>query len=204
MPAYAGDFRQQVTNALTLAEAGEKAAISSAKAEWRKARVEYLYELAFLRTFIEWEIFLEQTFLRYLCGFQSVHGRYVPTSGRYCKSLSQAQSLIFGRRHFALWHDPTTIANRARQHLARCPHELVIQSHAPRLEHFAAVRHRIAHGQDDAKQKFNTATMMICGRRYPGSRPGRFLRDRDSTTMPPQRWIEVLASELIGLAGQIG
>src|SRR5258707_6463296 len=118
MPQYAAAFERHVLDALKLAHAGELAAHSSARSEWHIARVEYLYELSFLRTFIEWETFLEQTFLRYLCGYQSTHGTYRPISGRYCPSLRRAQNLIFGASGFALWHNPARIVLRSRQHLA--------------------------------------------------------------------------------------
>jgi hypothetical protein len=203
MPHYASAFRHRVVHSLELAEAGEFAALSSARPEWHTARIEYLYELAFLRLFIEWEIFLEQTFLRYLCGYRSIHGLYAPTSGSYCTSITAAQGLIFGRNGFALWHNPTTVISRSRQHLNFCPHEIIIGSSAARLENFAAVRHRIAHGQDDAKQKFNSATMALCGRRYRGGRPGRFLRDWDRSVAPNRRWLDTIGQEVVGLARQI-
>ena len=203
MPAYATALRQRVANSLALAQAGELAAQSSARAHWHVARVEYLYEISFLRIFVEWEVFLEQTFLRYLCGYQSTHGAFPPVTGGHCATLGQAETRIFGTRGFTLWHDPTRVVNRSRGNLLACPHEVVIQTIIPRLESFAAIRHRVAHGQDDAKQKFDRATMLLCGRRYRGARPGRFLRDWDATTQPRQRWIEVISLELAGLAGQI-
>jgi hypothetical protein len=203
MPKLASAFRHSVVHSIELAEAGEIAAHSSASAEWHTARVEYLYELAFLRVFIDWETFLEQTFLRYLCGYKSIHGCYVPTSGNYCVSIAAAKALVFGSGGYALWHNPTTIESRSKTHLVACPHEIIIRSNKSRLEHLGATRHRIAHGQDDAKQKFNVATMALCGRRYPGARPGRFLRDLDRNVTPHRRWLETIGLELTGLARQI-
>jgi hypothetical protein len=78
-----------------------------------------------------------------------------------------------------------------------------LQSSAARLAMFAAIRHRVAHGQDDAKQKFNQATMFLCGRRYRGARPGSFLRDWDTSSQPNRRWLEVISLELANLARQI-
>lgn len=204
MPGYAAGLQQRVTSALALAQAGELAAQSSARAHWHVARIEYLYEISFLRVFVEWEVFLEQTFLRYICGYGSRHGIYAPVVGRqHCSSIGQAEALIFGQRGFTLWHDPTRVVNRAKGYLQGAPHELVIQSSVSRLECFSAIRHRVAHGQDDAKQKFDRATMLLCGRRYRGARPGRFLRDWDTASQPRQRWIEVISLELAGLANQI-
>jgi len=203
MPGYTAVLRQRVASALALAQAGEVAAQSSARAHWHVARIEYLYEISFLRVFVEWEVFLEQTFLRYLCGYQSSRGVFPAATGNHCPSLAQAETLIFGTRGFTLWHDPTRVVNRSRGHLQGCPHEVVIQTSIPRLESFAAIRHRVAHGQDDAKTKFDRATMLLSGRRYRGARPGRFLRDWDTTSNPRQRWIEVISLELAGLANQI-
>jgi hypothetical protein len=203
MPAYPAVLQRRILNALSLARAGEIAAQSSVRAEWHIARVEYLYEMSFLRAFIEWEVFLEQTFLRYLCGYQSAQGLYVPLSGRYCPSLSHAERLIFGRGGYALWHDPTAVIRRTNRLFAPCPHETIVQSNAARLGMFAAIRHRVAHGQDDARQKFDVATMTLCGRRYRGGRPGRFLRDWDHSLQPQRRWIEVISLELGAMARQI-
>lgn len=205
MPGYTAALQERVTSALALAQAGERAAQSSVREHWHVARVEYLYEISFLRIFVEWEVFLEQTFLRYLCGYRSRHGAYPPAAGgQHCASLRQAEALLFGQRGFTLWHDPTRVVNRSRGYLRACPHEVVLQTDIPRLECFSAIRHRVAHGQDDAKQKFDRATMTLCGRRYRGARPGRFLRDWDTASQPQQRWIEVISLELAGLANQIG
>jgi len=203
MPPYTAAFQRGVTYALGLARAGEAAAHSSARSEWQTTRVEYLYELSFLRIFVEWEIFLEQTFLRYLCGYQSTHGTFAPTAGRHCVSLAHAERLIFRQRGFALWHDPAAVVNRSLQHLISCPHEVIVQSNSARLLHFAAIRHRVVHGQVDAKLKFDNATMTISGRRYHASRPGRFLRDWDISAVQASRWLEVVGLELVGMARQI-
>jgi hypothetical protein len=86
MPPLAVQFRQRVSEALALARAGDMAAATPLgaplRSEWHVARVELLYELAYLRIFVEWELFLEQTFLRYLCGYVSIGG-HIYTSGRW-------------------------------------------------------------------------------------------------------------------------
>lgn len=208
LPPLAAEFRRKVLAASSVARAGDLAATApigtSIRTAWHVSRVELLYELAFLRIFIEWEVFLERTFLRYLCGYRSRSGAaFAPTSGRYCSSISSAQTLILGNRSYLLWHSPTSVATRARAHLALSPHETVITSATSQLTHMAAVRHRIAHGQEDAKAKFDAATMALVGRRYIGARAGRFLRDWDRSVAPNVRWLEALSNELASLATQI-
>lgn len=70
------------------------------------------------------------------------------------------------------------------------------------LEHLAAIRHRIAHDQKDARTNFDTASSAIAGRTYPGARPGKFLRDTDRSS-PPRRWLEVTTDDLVNLARQM-
>jgi hypothetical protein len=208
MPPLAAMFQQKALEAVAVAVAGDLAATSpvgtAIRKAWHVSRVELLYELAFLRTFIEWEMFLEKTFLRYLCGYNSSSGAlFAAVAGEHCSSISTAQAAVLGTRAYVLWHNPATVIARARGFLVLCPHETVISSYSARLEHFAAIRHRIAHGQDDAKQKFNSATMTLSGRRYAGARPGRFLRDWDRSTVPHLRWLESLIRDLGNLTYQI-
>jgi len=79
----------------------------------------------------------------------------------------------------------------------------VIASNLTRLVHLAATRHRIVHDQNDAKKKFDAATLLIAGRTHRASRPGKFLRDHDTTKVPPQRWLEVAMTELSSLMAQM-
>jgi hypothetical protein len=81
--------------------------------------------------------------------------------------------------------------------------ETIISSNQARLDALAAVRHRIVHDQKDAKMKFDQATLLLVGRTYPASRPGKFLRDSDTGAAPPRKWIETAVIELTGLAGQM-
>ena len=210
MPPLSAGFRSEIEAALALAAAAELAMTgspsrSALRKEWHVSRVEMLYELAYLRLFIEWEAFLEQTFYRYMCGYKSSCHNPTPTTnlGSFCASVRKAEAIILNGRSYVLWHSPKVITDRAKRWLSTCPHEVTIASYQADLEHYAAVRHRIAHGQDDAKVKFDSATMALVGRRYRGARPGRFLRDWDSSVVPQVRWLESLGKALSNLAAQI-
>jgi hypothetical protein len=119
MPPFAAQFRQRVSEALSLAQAGDLAAATPLgaplRSEWHIARVELLYELAYLRIFVEWELFLEQTFLRYLCGYVSIGGHIYPSvGGGFCATLQIAEATMLAGRPFFLWHDPIRVISRAR------------------------------------------------------------------------------------------
>jgi hypothetical protein len=209
MPFLDAELHRRVQDATALANAGElaRAELKSGSAAYRElhiARLELLYELALLRMFVQWEVFLEASFLRYLCGYVSRRGSAnLRTGVNYALTLSSAELTMLGGQSYVLWHDPNRIVMRAQRFFVNAPHEIVIASQTARLLSFAAIRHRIAHGQNDAKQKFDAATLQLAGRRYRGSRPGRFLRDWDNAATPPRRWLETIAADFIGLAGQI-
>src|SRR2546427_472886 len=79
MPQLQALFATETDRALGLAEAGERIrAVSHSgsvgRTELSISRLEAMYEMAFLRIFLLWEDFLEQSFLRYLCGYASSTG----------------------------------------------------------------------------------------------------------------------------------
>jgi hypothetical protein len=209
MPGLAAEFASHVAEAVRLAEIGEVARAESApKSRTRESlhyrRLELLYELAYLRIFVSWELFLEQAFFRYLCGYISLAGSGVLLPGRvFSSNLAAAELAILGANQYFLWHNPTRVVNRARQFFTQSPVQDVVASNQSRLEGLAHIRHRITHAQTDARNKFDIATMAIAGRRYPGSRPGAFLRDFDGSATTPTRWVQTLGKELQALAAQI-
>lgn len=209
MPPLAVAFAAAVGQAVDLAEAGElirNAAKKDAVAyrELRPSRLEALHELAYLRVFVQWENFLEAAFLRMQCGY--ISPIYVPVlhAGKTRPhTLDDAFQALGRGRDYLLWHHPPAIVNRAVEWLVHGPHELVISSNQTRLEWFAAIRHGIAHRSADARAKVNNATLGLAGRRYRGASAGRFLRDWAPGTTQPQRWLNVIADELVALARQI-
>lgn len=209
MPDFGGELGRRMTNAQMLAVIGERAKADAAprsftRAHLTPARLESLYEMAYLRMFVSWEAYLEQVFLRYLCGYSSRYGTAPLNSGiSYFSTLANAENALYGNSAFLLWHNPSTVADRSRQFFRLGTIENVVSSSTARLNALAAIRHRIAHDQDDARRKFDSATMMFTGKRYRGSQPGSFLRDWDTSVAPSIRWLDSLGRELAGLALQI-
>jgi hypothetical protein len=209
MPPLAVALRVRVAEAIKLAEVGEVARAEAAPASQTRrnlhpTRLEALYEMAYLRIFVGWEAFLEEVFLRYLCGYVSVHGCAPLMPGvTYEPTLARAEQAILAGYRFVLWHDPVKVGARARRFFHASRIETVVLSNTARLQDLAAIRHRITHAQEDARRNFDQATMAIAGRRYRGARPGAFLRDVDAGAVPPNRWLERLGKEFEGLAQQI-
>jgi hypothetical protein len=200
-------FEYEAKQGVLLSEAGEQARIllGAHHAILHFSKLSYLYEMAFLRIFITWEMFLENAFVRYLCGFQSSTGRVVITAaaGGYSRTIREATLKLLAGQDYVLWYNPQKVIQRSQRFFNGGPHEIVIASAISTLTHMANIRHRIAHSQEDARTKFDQATLHFNGQRYRGSRPGYFLRDWDSSRIPPCRWLESLSEQLVSLAAQV-
>jgi hypothetical protein len=208
MPRLDLELSHHAQNALGIVKAGETVRAVSVPGsqlwnEWSLPRLEALYELAFLRTFIAWEMFLEATFYRYLCGYISKLGAQTLVRGTYFHTMAAAERGVLGGNQYIAWYNPNTVLKRCQTHVVNGLHEAVFRANFHQLDCFCMVRHRIAHGQEDARKKFDAATLALSGRRYPGSRPGRFLRDWDTRSTPTVRWLETFVSEVSQIAGQI-
>jgi hypothetical protein len=207
MPPLAAQFAQQVDKALLIAEIGERIRISSPRDSiaWRElhpVRLEVLYEMAYLRIFILWESFLEESFLRYVCGYSTTIG-LASLINPPEKTLAAARATMLGGRPYVSWSQPTSIEGLCRRFINNGIHELVIKSNRARLDWFTSIRNRVAHGSAHSKSQFDIATMSLVGRRYPGASAGRLLRDWVLAISPLERWLQSIATELKNLASQI-
>lgn len=207
LPRYDQKFSREVSFALSYIQRLElaKTNLSVYRLNALTARdVEFSYELAFLRIFLAWEILLEESFLRFSCGYAHGGGQEPLAAGKtYHRNIVNAGSALLGKRKYVLWHNPADVLIRVRQIFYGSRYEMIVASAQTHLEKCAAIRHRIAHAQEHAQQQFDTVTMSLAGKRYPASRPGRFLRDWQPSSLPPKRWLSALSDDLISLALQI-
>jgi hypothetical protein len=212
MPRFDNVLSGQAQSAIAITRAGEIAHVSgyrTIRKEWSTIRLEALYELAYLRVFAAWEVCLEAVFYRSLRGYASTAGQEALVGGRYYVSVAAAELAVLSGRSYVLWHNPQKVIERCRRFIKSgagggpCVQESMLSANLSRLEDFSTIRHRIVHDQQDAKRKFDAATLTIAARTYSSSRPGKFLRDWDTSTVPPKRWLEVTILETIGLIKQI-
>lgn len=208
MPDLTAALWNEAMEALSLPEAGEviRTHLSVEPALRHQLsihRLQLMYEMAFLKVFTAWEVFLEETFIRYMCGYASSVGQQAPRSGAFVASLPDARRTLLSGQRYLLWHAPAKIQARSQRFFINGLHESVIASNQSRMEWFASVRHYIAHKHDDAHQNFDLACMSLSGRRFRSSRPGAFLREKTSVNGIQLRWLEAISNEFVNLANQI-
>lgn len=165
-------------------------------------RLEQYYELAFLRIFLEWEEFVSECCYRYASGY-SFHGQISTPVNTFAQNPSSAEQTILNGNSYLLWHNPDQICNRVKRFARNSNFENVIMSYKTKLDQYSIIRHRIAHNQTDAINKFNATTIMLTGKTYKSSSAGRYLRDYFSVIPLPVRWITEISTDFIGLAYQL-
>jgi hypothetical protein len=207
MPPLVGLLGVAVDGALALAEVAEalRAAAPVGSAAWRELtprRVEALYEMAYLRLFIAWESFLEESFVRFICGYRAEAGQPGLRQAAFPR-IEDARLAILGGQDFVSWASPVAVEQRARQYMQDSWHEEVLQAARVRLRYLVAVRNRIAHGSDYARSQFDYSTMQLAARRFRGSAPGAFLRSWNAGAVPQERWLSTIGNELKSLSVQI-
>ena len=207
LPSLELQFAADVDCSVELAEAGERIRANSelgsvGRRELPIARVEAIYEIAYLRMFLLWEDFLEQSFLRYICGFASGVGVANLLNPKF-KTIGDAERAVLGARDFVSWANPNHVTKRSENYMVKGPHEVVIASNLARLEAFNSIRNRIAHSSSFARRQFDGAVISLVGHRYAASSAGRFLRDTAVSQPVPERWLSHIGRELKSLALQV-
>lgn len=159
------------------------------------AQMSALYEMAYLSLFGHWENFIEECLARMLVGQGS--NAYTPalTSPPKAKTLAEARVRILNGQRFLLWYDPARSATRVGQHVVGSPLESVLLSAQTKIEHYAAVRHAIAHTSADAQASFKASSVALSGVAHRS--PGTLLRSQDhSDPLNPLRWVRHISTDL--------
>ena len=143
---------------------------------YRKA---VIYELAFLRCFLAWEVFLEGTFYAYMLGKGSPDGTKF---GCYVSPRDEqhARDIIRGNRRFATWARSGDVIQRAELYFNNGePYSSALGSASSDLVDMVIVRNRIAHQSGSAKSNFLDLVRRKHGSVPQGTNAGRFLLGSD-------------------------
>ena len=132
-------------------------------------------ELVFLKIFISWESFLEQTFIRYMCGGETSSG-FCPERYVRPKKLEHAMDILLQNREYVDWTRWSEVKTWARNFFRNGePYEPVILGAEVILNEMKTIRNRIAHHSDSASEKFLNLVRTKIGNVPRGITPGKLL-----------------------------
>ena len=165
---------------------------------------ELLICLQFLRMHLCWEGFIEAVLVRYLCGCSSPSG-FTPTIvSSKTRNIRDAMQIISGNARYVSWSPGETI-KRARVHFDNGePFSSALSSALYQLNCISAIRNRIAHRSDFAKERFRETVRTEIGYNPRGMTPGRFLMMKRKIS-PRRRgtYFQYYSDILLALARQI-
>ena len=147
----------------------------------RQIQTEIITELAFLRIFIAWENFLENSFTRYSVGGESP-SRYKPNRLIRPRNIKHCLDIITINQDYAKWNSAGTIVSRSEIFFRNGePYKNAIQGASSNLDDMNTIRNRIAHRSPNSKERFNGFVRRKFGHGRRGMTPGRFLLTRISS-----------------------
>lgn len=117
---------------------------------------EFITDSAYLRLFIAWETFLEDSFIKYMLGEPSILGN---TITRYVQPLDEqhANSLLIGTQKYVDWSNPEIVKRLCNLHFASGnPFDTFVSSMMTDLLDLKTIRNAAAHLSSTTRQKLDS------------------------------------------------
>lgn len=166
-------------------------------------QVEQIAELSYLKSYLAWETFLEESFIRLLQGAHTLSGRQAPRHANPI-SLDHARNLLIGLEkggRYSDWTRRSKVTDRANL-LFKDGKPFVgpLQAAARDLDDMAMLRDCIAHRSEFVRKNFGKVVQRRLGVAQ-RMHPGRFLlRTRPGTT---ENHLEFFSHMIIVVAEQV-
>ena len=139
-----------------------------------QSRRDLMVELAFLKSFLAWERFLEESFVLYLLGKCAPRGRK-PHRFAVPPDTRAARDLISGNRPYVKW-DGTATSDRAKVFFrGGRPYTTAIEPRRHLLQEAQTIRNAIAHESERARRLFEALVRNKIGTLPPKTTVGIFL-----------------------------
>ena len=141
-------------------------------------RIELITELAFLKLYISWERFLEQSFIRFMCGAQNIGG--LPAA-RFVHpiSIEHALNILRQNQRYIDWTIASDVIGRGRLYFRDGePISTVIGGSLSYLDEMKIIRNSIAHQSREVDKPFRNLVRQKMGNVPPGMAAGRFLMSK--------------------------
>ena len=183
------DFRTNVRQSQRLAVAARQWNITSGGMRPRFTIIHrnMLVEFAFLRSYLAWERFLEETFILFLIGKRPQRRRRVLKCYVAPKNRNHALEMILpeGRRYVD-WDSPDLVCTRAKRFFAGGePFESALAPRLNLLNELQIIRNAIAHRSIKSERKFHQLVRDKLGYLPAGISVGSFLETLVPRTHPP-------------------
>lgn len=168
-----------------------------------RRRRDYMTEMAFLRAFQSWEVFVEESFILYLWGRKPPRGRAPKRYAYPPDHKTAAEWVIPEGRDYAQWTHVKYVCERAERFFkGGRPYGPVLSGNQNLLDEARIIRNAIAHKSASAREKFEKIVRGKIGVLPPNLTVGGFLGMTAPGTAPPVSFLESYIDRL-DLAGRL-
>jgi hypothetical protein len=192
-----GEFQRNLREARSLAIDAEKWSSPAAVPHISLKRRDSMLELAFLRTYLAWESFLEESFILYLLGQPPPRGR-APHRFAYPPNRKFAEEWIVNEgREFASWGKASTVSSRAERFFrGGRPYSTALRPSQHVLDETRTIRNAVAHSSSKAVERFEKLVRSRLGTLPPNATIGGFLATVVPSTTPPMSFFELYVKKI--------
>ena len=198
------DFRRTLDDCRAFAQDANRWSLPGARPRITRKRCDSIAELAFLRTFLAWESFLEEAFVLYLLGQKPARGRppyrfTIPPNRKFAEELVLPES----GRPYATW-EAVSVSRRAERFFRDGrPFTSALRSNQSMLDETKTLRNAIAHESRAANDKFENLVRIKLGTLPSNVTVGRFLGSTIPSSSPPVSFMEFYLEKIDAVAEQI-
>ncbi len=197
------DLRRTFRDCRDFAADGYGWALPGARPHISRKRRDSIAELAFLRSFLAWESFLEESFVLYLLGQKPPRGRAPHRFAIPPNQKSAEEWVIPEGRRYASWA-AIDVSNRAERFFrGGRPFTNALRASQSLLAESGTIRNAIAHESRTAHEKFETLVRAKLGTLPAGLTVGSFLGTTVPGLTPPVSFLEFYLNKIEFAANQI-
>ena len=187
-------FTKRLGQMKHVAEAGQQwvsIPIPNGVPDFTVSHMEMIIEIAFLRAFLSWEAFLEESFILYLWGKSPPRGR-IPKRYVYPPTREIAEQIvIIPGKEYSDWAKFQNVISRAERFFENGkPYSDALKSQHSKLQDIETIRNAIAHRSINSWERFQSLVRRELGT-YPSNLSiGGFLEMTIPHSSPPLSFFE--------------
>jgi hypothetical protein len=198
------EFKRTLRDCERLASDADKWSVPGSKPHISRNRAESMIELAYLRGYLAWEVFLEESFVLYSMGLKAPRQRRPPPRYTFPPSRELAKRWLREGRDYAKWDAPAVLLRAERYFQKGEPFQTPLRSRQSTLQEAKTIRNAIAHESDKAWDSFvGLARRESGGALPPNVTVGKFLTAPKQNASPPISVLEYYLDVLERVAEDI-
>lgn len=195
-------FQRTVRECQRLADDARRWSAPGAHPRLTPSRRDSMVELAFLRVFLAWESFLEETFILFVLG-NTPTGRRVPIRFVNPPNRPVARELVADGRPYAKWTADEVRRRSTRFFRGGWPFEPALKASQQALQDLNTVRNAVAHDSEDSWEKFKKLVRRDLKTLPSGLTVGKYLDTVRPGTTPATSFMDHYLATIVLVADAI-